>query len=54
MEVNSYRYDGKFEENILFFGQMACGKTRSYITLQKNRLFSKIKDVTLSKKREEI
>ena len=45
---------GNLKKIFYFLDKWRVEKTSSYITLQKNRLFGKIKDVTLSKKREEI
>ena len=46
MDMKSYRYDGKFEGNILVLGQTACGKTIFIQILPKNKLFGQIKDAT--------
>ena len=42
MEMNSYQFDGKFEENILVLGKTTCRKT----TFIQNKLFGQINDVT--------
>ena len=43
-EMN-YTYDAKFEGNILVVGKTGCGKTRFVQNLEKNRMFSDIKEV---------
>ena len=42
----NYRYDVKFEGNILVVGRTGCGKTTFVQNLGKNKMFREIKDVT--------
>ena len=43
-EVN-YSYDGKFEGNSVVVGRIECGKTTFIQNLDKNKLFTDIKEV---------
>ena len=43
MDVN-YTYIGKFNGNILIFGETGCGKTTFIQNLAKNRLFEDLKE----------
>ena len=45
MHEIKYRYDGKFEGNILIVGITGCGKTIFVQNLGKNKLFGDVKEV---------
>lgn len=42
MDVN-YSYNGKFNGNVLIFGQTGCGKTTFIQNLAKNKMFRNLK-----------
>ena len=43
MDVN-YSYNGKFNGNVLIFGQTGCGKTTLIQNLAKNKMFRNLKE----------
>ena len=45
MDEIKYKYDGKFEGNILLVGRTGCGKTTFVQNLGKNKLFGNVKEV---------
>ena len=59
MDEINYKYDGKFEGNILIVGRTECGKTTFIQNLSKNKLLGNIKEaywiskIELSRGREE-
>ena len=44
MDEINYKYDGKFEGNILIVGRTECGKTTFIQNLSKNKLLGNIKE----------
>ena len=44
MDVN-YTYHGKFNRNVLIFGETGCGKTTFIQSLGKNKIFENLKEI---------